>query len=135
MTNQPKFKPKNTGVLGHNVFLKVCFIASVVSNLTFHNSFVFILYICHDRLNLLKVLLKVLFSFCSYLSSLTKGPVTGYGKLTWEFAHAWNFMKLCALIVLVMTAIIMVYSLINSIPLANYDVIYDVTTIAKGTPL
>ena len=33
-------------------------------------------------------------------------------------------MKLCALIVLVMTAIIMVYSLVNSIPLANYDVIY-----------
>ena len=65
---------------------------------------------------------------------LCKGPVTGYWKLTWEFAHAWNFMKLCALIVLVMTAIIMVYSLINSIPLANYDVIYDVTTIAKGTP-
>ena len=64
-----------------------------------------------------------------------KGPVTGYGKLTWEFAHAWNFMKLCALIVLVMTAIIMVYSLVNSIPLANYDVIYDVTTIAKSTPL
>ena len=64
-----------------------------------------------------------------------KGPVTGYEKLTLEFAHAWNFMKLCALIVLVMTAIIMVYSLVNSIPLANYDVIYDVTTIAKGTPL
>ena len=64
-----------------------------------------------------------------------KGPVTGYGKLTWEFAHAWNFMKLCAFIVLVMTAIIMVYSLVNSIPLANYDVIYDVTTIAKGTPV
>ena len=63
----------------------------------------------------------------------SKGPVTGYGKLTWEFAHAWNFMKLCALIVLVMTAIIMVYSLVNSIPLANYDVIYDVTTIAKST--
>ena len=45
------------------------------------------------------------------------------------------FMKLCALIVLVMTAIIMVYSHVNSIPLANYDVIYDVTTIAKSTPL
>ena len=44
-------------------------------------------------------------------------------------------MKLCALIVLVMTAIIMVYSLANSIPMASYDVIYDVTTIAKGTPL
>ena len=44
-------------------------------------------------------------------------------------------MKLCALIILVMTAIIMVYSLVNSIPLANYDVIYDVTTIAKSTPL
>ena len=65
----------------------------------------------------------------------SKGPVTGYGKLTWEFAHAWNFMKLCAFIVLVMTAIIMVYSLVNTIPLANYDVIYDVTTIAKGTPI
>ena len=63
-----------------------------------------------------------------------KGPVTGYGKLTWEFAHAWNFMKLCALIVLVMTAIIMLFSLVNAIPLANYDVIYDVTTIAEGTP-
>ena len=44
-------------------------------------------------------------------------------------------MKLCALIVLVMTAIIMVYSLVNSIPLANYDVIYNVTTKAKSTPL
>ena len=65
----------------------------------------------------------------------TKGPVTGYGKLTWEFAHAWNFMKLCALIVLVMTAIIMVYSIVNVVPLANYDVIYDVTTMAEGTPL
>ena len=64
-----------------------------------------------------------------------KGPVTGFGKLTWEFAHAWNFMKLCALIVLVMTAIKMVYSLVNSIPLANYDVKFDVTSIAEGTPL
>ena len=69
------------------------------------------------------------------LNESNKGPVTGYGKLTREFAHAWNFMKLCALIVLVMTAIIMVYSLVNSIPLANYDVIYDVTAIAMGTPL
>ena len=51
----------------------------------------------------------------------SKGPVTGYGKLTWEFAHAWNLMKLCALIVLVMTAIKMVYTLVNSIPLAKYD--------------
>ena len=70
-----------------------------------------------------------------FLQLFRKGPVTGYGKLTWEFAHALNFMKLCALIVFVMTAVIMVYSLVNSIPLANYDVIYDVTTIAKGTPL
>ena len=44
-------------------------------------------------------------------------------------------MKLCALIVLVMTAIIMVYSLENVIPLANYDVIYDVTSMAEGTQL
>ena len=44
-------------------------------------------------------------------------------------------MKLCALIVLVMTALKMVYSLVNSIPLANYDVKYDVTSIAEGTPL
>ena len=44
-------------------------------------------------------------------------------------------MKLCALTVFVMTAIIMVYSHVNSIPLANYDVIYDFTAIAKGTPL
>ena len=44
-------------------------------------------------------------------------------------------MKLCAFIVLTMTAIVMVYTFVNSIPLANYDLIYDVTTIAKGTPL
>ena len=44
-------------------------------------------------------------------------------------------MKLRALIVLVVTAIIMVYSLVNVIPLANYDVIYDVTTMAECTPL
>ena len=44
-------------------------------------------------------------------------------------------MKLCALIVLIMTAIKMVYSLVKSIPLTNYDVKYDVTTIAEGTPL
>ena len=40
-------------------------------------------------------------------------------------------MKLCAVIVLVMTAIKMVYSFLNSIPLANYDVKYDVTSIAE----
>ena len=44
-------------------------------------------------------------------------------------------MKLCTLIVLVITAIKMVCSLVNSIPLANYDVKYDVTRIAEGTPL
>ena len=44
-------------------------------------------------------------------------------------------MKLSALIALVMTAIIMVYILVNAIPLSNYDVIYDVTTTAEGTPL
>ena len=46
-------------------------------------------------------------------------------------------MKLRALIVLVMTAIIirMVFSLGNAIPLAKYDVIYDATTIAEGTPI
>ena len=44
-------------------------------------------------------------------------------------------MKICALIVLVMTAIKMVYSLVKSIPLANYDVKYDVTTITEGIPL
>ena len=70
-----------------------------------------------------------------HFNEYLKGPVTGYGKLTWEFAHAWNFMKLCALIVLVMTDIIMVYSLLNVIPLANYDVIYHVTTMAEDTPL
>ena len=41
---------------------------------------------------------------------------------------------MCKLIVLVMTAIKMVYSLVNSIPLANYDVKFDVTSIAEGTP-
>ena len=44
-------------------------------------------------------------------------------------------MKFCALIVLVMTATKMVYSLVNSIPLENYNVKYDVTSIAEGTPL
>ena len=44
-------------------------------------------------------------------------------------------MKLCALIGLVITAIILVYSHVNVIPLSNYDVIYDVTTMAEGTPL
>ena len=44
-------------------------------------------------------------------------------------------MKLCAVIVLVMTAIKMVYSFVNSIPLAHNDVKYDVTSIAEGTPL
>ena len=47
-------------------------------------------------------------------------------------------MKLCALIVLVMAAIIMAYSLVNAIPLANNDVKYDITTIAviaEGTLL
>ena len=78
---------------------------------------------------------KIMCTFVVTSTYADKGPVTGYRKLTWEFAHAWNFMKLCALIVLVMTAIIMVYSLLNSIPLANYDVIHDVTTIVKGTPL
>ena len=34
-----------------------------------------------------------------------------------------------------MTAIIMGDSLLNVIPVANYNVIYDVTTIAEGTPL
>ena len=53
----------------------------------------------------------------------------------WEFAHAWTFMKLCALTGLVMTAIIMVYSLVNASPLKNYDVINDDTTLAEGTLL
>ena len=44
-------------------------------------------------------------------------------------------MKLCALIVFVITSITMMYSLVNAIPLANYDVKYDITTIAEGTPL
>ena len=79
--------------------------------------------------------MKLKFSIHAYDISLYKGSVTGYGKLTWKFAHAWNFMKLCALIVLVITAVKMVYSLVNSIPLANYDVKYDVTSIAEGTPL
>ena len=44
-------------------------------------------------------------------------------------------MKLCALTGLVMTAIIMVYSLVNASPLKNYDVINDDTTLAEGTLL
>ena len=76
-----------------------------------------------------------IYTLRAFSSNHLKGPVTGYGKLTWEFAHAWNFMKLCALIVLVMTATKMVHSLVNSIPLVNYDVKHDVTSIAEGTPL
>ena len=76
--------------------------------------------------------LNVIFSM---VQTDLKGPVTGYGKLTWAFAYAWIFMKLCALIVLIMTVTIMLYSLVNAIPLANYDIIYDVTTMAEGTPL
>ena len=90
-------------------------------------------HLAHDMFSWYKYLIVNLVSPPRFLQ--WKGPVTGYGKLTWEFAHAWNFMKLCALIVLVMTAIKMVYSLVNSIPLANYDVKYYVTSIAEGTPL
>ena len=52
-----------------------------------------------------------------------KGHVTGYSFLTWEFDHAWNFMKLCALMVLIMIAIITLYALVIVIPLAKYNII------------
>ena len=62
-----------------------------------------------------------------------KGPVSWYGKLTWESAQAWNLIILCTFVALGMTTIIMVHLIFYAIPLSIYDVIYD--TKSEGTLL
>ena len=64
-----------------------------------------------------------------------KGPVSWYGKLTWESAHAWNLIILCTFVVLGMNTIIMVHLIFYVIPLSIYDVMYNITTKPEGTLL
>ena len=64
-----------------------------------------------------------------------KGPVSWYGKLTWESAHAWNLIMLCTFVAFGMTPIIMVHLIFYVIPLSIYDVMYDITTKPEGTLL
>ena len=64
-----------------------------------------------------------------------KGPVSWYGKLTWESAHAWNLIILCTFVALGMTTIIMVHLIFYVILLKIYDVIYGITTKSDGTLL
>ena len=64
-----------------------------------------------------------------------KGPVSWYGKLTWESAHAWNLIILCTFVAFGMTPIIMVHLIFYVIPLSIYDVMYDITTKPEGTLL
>ena len=58
---------------------------------------------------------------------MTKGALTGYGKLTWESAHAWNLI-LYLLIAWGMTFIFMVHLSFYAIPLLIYDVMYVIAT-------
>ena len=62
-----------------------------------------------------------------------KGALTRYGKLTWESVHAWNLIILCLIVAWGMAFIFMVYLSFCAIPLLIYDVMYDITTIPKGT--
>ena len=64
-----------------------------------------------------------------------KGPVSWYGKLTWESAHAWNLIISCTFVAFGMTTIIMVHLIFYVIPLSIYDVMYDITTKPEGTLL
>ena len=48
------------------------------------------------------------FTYDARISKITKGLLTGYGKSTWESAHAWNFMVFCEFIALDISALIMV---------------------------
>ena len=66
---------------------------------------------------------------------MLKGALTLYGKSTWESAHAWNLIILCLIIVCGMTFMFMVHLSFYAIPLLIYDVMYDITTIPKGTQL
>ena len=58
-----------------------------------------------------------------------KGALTGYGKLTWESAHAWNLIILCYLTIWDMTFIFMVHLSFFAIPLLIYDVMNNTTII------
>ena len=74
--------------------------------------------------------------WCSLLPNLktidtlkvSKGALTRYGKLTWEYAYAWNLI-ICLLIAWGMTFISMVHLSFYAIPLLIFDAMYDVTTI------
>ena len=50
---------------------------------------------------------------------MSKGPVSWYGKLTWEYAHARNLIILCTFVALGMTTIIMVHLIFYVIPIVN----------------
>ena len=65
----------------------------------------------------------------------SKGPVSWYGKLAWESAHAWILIILCTFVAFGMTPIIMVHLIFYVIPLSIYDVMYDITTKPEGTLL
>ena len=65
----------------------------------------------------------------------SKGPVSWYGKITWESAHAWNLLILCTFVALSMATIIMVHLIFYVIPLSIYEVMYDITTKSEGTLL
>ena len=58
-----------------------------------------------------------------------KRGFTRYVKLTWESAHAWNWIILCLLIACGMTFIFMVHLSCYATPFLIYDVMYDITTI------
>ena len=63
------------------------------------------------------------------LTSVLKGALAWYGKLTWESAHAWILKIFCYLIVWGITLIFMVRLSFYAIPLLIYDVMNDITLI------
>ena len=73
--------------------------------------------------------IRCVFSLVVDMITNTKGALSWYGKLAWEFAHAWNLIILCLLIVWGMTFLFMVQLSFYAIPLLIYDVMYDITTI------
>ena len=58
---------------------------------------------------------------------ILKGALALYGKLTWEYVHAWIFKILWYLIVFGITLIFMVRLSFYEIPLLIYDVMNDIT--------
>ena len=55
-------------------------------------------------------------------STILKGALTWYEKVTWKSAHAWNLIILCVLIFWSMTFIFMVHLSFDAIPMLIYDV-------------